>query len=969
VAYALLTVVGVGRAVSADREGRYEIGVLSAGTVIIRVAAIGYAARVDSVSVPIGGAATLDFTLQQLAVDLDAMVVTATGDRRAVEVPNAIATIDVERVATEVAPINLASVIQGRAPGVQVFSASGSAGTGTKILIRGSSSMSLNNEPILIVDGIRVDNRPAVGPDIGVGTFPFSGGQGISRFNDFDPDQVESIDIVKGPSAAALYGTDAANGVIVVTTKRGRAGPTVFNFYSELGAVSDRGGYRNNYRGIAADGSTCRIASVAAGTCEQAGLEYANPLVSPTTSPFRTAGRYQIGGSAAGGSRDVQYFLSAEYEKENGVYTLPGRTRDSILGQRPPGYEIPDFVLDPNRLGRASLRANVNARLSHSLSVQLSTAYADGDIHLPVNDRRGSGLLFNGSLNSDSTVRGGWGIAAPEEIFWVDLKQSIQRFTQSASLSVVPVAWLSLRLLGGLDYSGASNVFFQPTGAGPDVLTWKDNGLRLSDKVTSWVSTLDARGSAQLPLNERITSRSSLGFQYYRTYREFLSTRGEGFPPGAGSNASATSQSIDEAFVESRTLGTYLEEQIGYDNRLFVTGALRGDDNSAFGSNFDFTIYPKLGASYVLVDRSLGMLSNVRLRAAWGASGVQPGPNDAVRYLSGIPLATDGVDLPGVVIQNPGNPDLRPERSEEWEAGIDAGALAGRLGFTFTYYRRTTKDALVSRALPPSLGLTATRLENVGRTLNYGIEVGVNGAVPLSRFVRWSFNVAGSTNTNRILALGEGVAPIIGEGYAHKEGYPLGGYWDYAYTYEDSDGNGLISPDEVTVSDTTVFLGYPRPRYELAIFNGVEIGSWLRISGLLDYRGGHVHWNGTEYYRCVTMRVCQELNDVATPLAGQARATAAALTPRQTIAGYVEPAWFIKLRELSFTFFAPPHIARMMRADRASLTITGRNLLTITDYTGLDPEIEAGGAESFINPELFTQPPVRYWTARLQLTF
>ena len=127
---------------------------------------------------------------------------------------------------------------------------------------------------------------------------------------------------------------------------------------------------------------------------------------------------------------------------------------------------------------------------------------------------------------------------------------AIRSYYESANLSFLPAPWLSLRLLGGLDYSGSSNVFFQPTGAGPDVLTWKDNGVRLSDKVTSWVSTLDARGTAQLPLNERISSRSSLGFQYYRTYREFLSTLGEGFPPGAGSNASATYQSIDEAFVE-----------------------------------------------------------------------------------------------------------------------------------------------------------------------------------------------------------------------------------------------------------------------------------------------------------------------------------------------------------------------------------------------------------------------------------
>jgi TonB-linked SusC/RagA family outer membrane protein len=957
----LVSLVGTNRGVRTDDEGRYEIPGLPVGNVTLRAAVIGYAAQTQTVAVTAAGITTLDFSLQQAAVSLDALVVTATGEQRAVEVPNVITSVDAARAAEEVAPVSLSSVIQGRAPGVQILNSSGTAGTGTKIRIRGSSSMSLTNEPVLVVDGIRVDNRQNDG---GLGV----GGQTISRINDFNPDEIESIEIVKGPSAAALYGTDAANGVIVIKTKQGRVGAPVFNVYGEAGIVSDVNDYPNNYRGIASDGSTCRFYHVAAGSCEQSGLEYANPLESANTTPIQNGGRYQLGGNVAGGTTDVQYFLSAEYEREDGVYGLPSHTQDSILEQRPEGYQIPSFALNPNKVSRISLRGNLSAQLSNTLNVQVNTGYVDGTINLPENDNNVLGMLPSGFLGgTDSTAVGGWGFYTPEEIFWIENQQDIQRFTQSASLNWVPTTWLDFRGVAGVDYSGISNVGFQAIGTGPNFSNYKADGLRDSDKISSWEYTFDLGGTARFDLTDRISSRTSAGVQYFRSYREAVTTTGQKLPPGAGSNASATDQFIGESFVESRTLGTYIEQQFGYDDRLFVTGAVRGDDNSAFGQDFDYTVYPKVGASYLLLDRTGGLLDNFRIRGAWGASGVQPGTNDAVLFYTGIALAEAGGDATGVVISNPGNANLKPEKSQEWEAGFEAGLFGGRLGLDFTYYYRTTTDALVERDLAPSLGLTTSRWENIGKTKNYGIEAGLNGTPIRNAFLTWDFSLTGSTNSNEVVELGEDVSPIIFGSQAHKEGYPLGAYWHYPYEYEDADGNGFITADEVTVGDTTVYLGYARPRYEVALFNSFDIGSWLRISGLFDYRGGHKANNFTETFRC-RFAICQELNDVNTPLDGQARATAAALTSTQTEAAYIEPGWFIKLRELSFTFFAPQGLARMMGASRASLTITGRNLLTITDYTGIDPELQ-GTTGNFTSREFLTQPQVRYWTARLQLTF
>jgi TonB-linked SusC/RagA family outer membrane protein len=966
IANALVSLVGTNVAVRTDADGRYEMANLPVGNVTLRAAIIGYAALTRTVAVAAATASTADFQLEPAAISLDALVVTATGEQRAVEVPNVVTTIDASRAAEEVAPISLSSVLQGRAPGVQIINSSGTAGTGTKIRIRGSSSMSLANDPLLVVDGVRVDNRSDDGGNA------YVGGQTISRINDFNPDEIESIEIIKGPSAAALYGTEAANGVVVIKTRRGRVGAPSWNIYGEYGLVSDRNQFPTNYSGLDSGGGWCPLFLQGYGDCVQSTLETANPLESKTTTPIGTGNRQSLGLNVAGGTPDVQYFLSGEYEMENGIYGLPQATKDSILSARPEGYEIPGFVLNPNRVKRVSLRANLNAQLSKTLTLQSSSGYVDGDFRLPQNDNNVVGMLPSGLLgSSDSTNgKGGWGFYTPEEVFWIETKQNIQRFTQAMTATWTPTYWLDFHATGGMDYSGMSNVSFQAIGTGPDFSNDKVDGNRYSDKLSTWQYTVDIGGTAQTRLSDRISSRTSAGVQYFRNYREVVNTQGQKLPPGAGSNASATDQFIGEAFIETRTLGTFIEQQFGFYDRLFVTAAIRGDDNSAFGKDFDYTVYPKLGASYLLIDQGSGLIDNFRLRGAWGVSGVQPGTNDAVLFYTGVALADRTGDQTGVTIQNAGNTDLKPERSSEFEVGFEVGLFGGRLGLDFTFYDRRTKDALVNRELAPSLGLTQNRYENLAKTENYGFEGGINGTLIRSSLLAWNFSLTGSTNTNKVLALGEGVQPIIFNSVqAHKEGYPLGGYWDRTYTYDDANGDGILTDEEVTVnvSDTTEFLGYARPRYELALFNSFDVGGWLRISGLFDYRGGHKLWNYTGQFRCIFV-ICEELNVPDTPLDQQARGVAGALTATNSSAGYIEPAWFIKLRELSFTFFAPQSWARKFGASRASLTITGRNLLTITDYTGMDPEVQEY-AGNFGSDDFLTQPPVRYWTARLQLTF
>lgn len=946
---------GTNRSALSNRNGEFTLRGVPDGQLTILAIRIGYSSGRANISV-VGGVGQVNFQLSTAVVSLDEIVVTATGEQRKREIANVITRIDATE-AMEMAPTSISNMIQGRAAGVQIINASGSAGTASKIRIRGSSSISLTNEPLLVVDGIRVENGSQ---SSGFG----NGGQSISRINDFNPEDIESIEIVKGPSAAALYGTAAANGVIIITTKRGRVGRPEWSFYTEQGIVNEITSFPDNFRGLDASANSCRLSDVGAGACTQTTLQTANPLESSTTSPIGQGRRQQYGLSVTGGTEDIQYYISGEWEVEDGVMELPSRTKDSIAAL---GVELPKHVKTPNRVERASMRANIQARLGENTNIRISTGISSADIWLPQNDNNSFGMLPSGLLGlSDSTLaRNAWGFFTPEEVFFVEGRQAVERFTSSINMTYRPTTWLEGRGTVGLDFTERRDFRFQATGTGPNSGTAR-LGDRDSDSRTIYRYTADFGATAQFNLKDNITSKTSVGLQYFRNNVEQIETSGEVLAPGAGSQKSASTQFIDEDFIEEITLGLFIEEVIGVSDRLFLTAAVRGDDNSAFGQDFSFTTYPKFGASYLLIDQGLGVLNSLRLRGAFGASGQQPGTNTATKFFVGTSITDAGGDLSGVSISNPGNVDLKPERSEEWEFGFDASLLDGRLGIEGTYYTRTTTDALISRRLAPSIGLTSTRTENIGETRNWGFEALINASIIEGRNFGWDMTISGSTNDNKINELGEGVEPIIFGAQAHKEGRPLGAFFDQTFTFNDANGDGIIVGSEITYSDTSEFLGYSQPRFELSWFNTFRLGERFRLSGLWDYRGGHKKWNLTEEFRC-NFNICQGLNDISSSLQEQANAQTRRSGPG-TEAGFIEPGWFIKLREVSLTFIAPQSWAQALKLSRLNLVLTGRNLVKIDDYSGFDPEVQ-GQTGGFTGRDFLTQPQVRYWLARLNLSF
>jgi TonB-linked SusC/RagA family outer membrane protein len=971
---ARLTVTGTNLIAVADQEGRYTLRGVTPGTVEIRVASVGYAPQRRAAALAGGDVAIEDFSLEPAPYQLEEVVTTVTGEQRNIELGNKPAVIRADEIVREAPITNLSDLLAGRASGVQVLPSGGTTGTGTRIRVRGSSSVSLSNEPLLYVDGILIDNAVQSLADVAA-----VGGQTVSRLNDINPEEIESIQIIKGPSAATLYGTEAANGVIQITTKRGQAGKPRWNLYVEQGAVTEPNTYPTNFLGLTAEGDPCVLEDEAGGLCTQARLATFNTLENPRTTPFGTGYRQQYGANVSGGSEQTQYFLSGEYEGQRGVLRLPDFERTRLIEQF--AYtEIPDEVQNPNNLRRVSLRANLRSRVASELDLNVATGYVSSDLRLPQNDNNVLGLLPSAYFGyPDSTAdffNTGYGFFLPGEIFQVRTSQDVERYTASGNLNWRPLGWLTGRAIVGLDVTIRKDRQFQPNGEGPDFID-QLQGFVNDARREIFQYTVDLGATSTFRLSPRLSSRTSVGTQYFKNNFNGTDATAEFLPAGPPSVTAGTQRDATETTSETITLGGYVEQQFGWNDRLFVTGGLRGDDNSSFGRDFDFVVYPKASVSWLLSQEPFfgtsSWLSELRLRGAIGASGVQPVDTAAARFFSPVAISKNAADQNGVTLNNLGNSGLKPERSREIELGFDAAFFASRIGFEFTFYDKLTNDALVLVPVAPSVGATSARFQNLGSVRNSGIEIGINADVLQGRKVAWDLALSGSYNRDNLRTLGPGVSPILLNDQRFVPNYPLGGYWAPPIeSFEDANGDGIISVSEVVVGDTAVFVGRSQPNKLFTLSSGLSLfDNRIRIVGLLDYRGGHKLQNLTDDFRCASPAGfnCRALYDRTVSLKDQATVAARTFSGTATVFGFLEDAEFLKLRELSITFFAPDRWARLFRAQGMSLTLTGRNLATWTSYSGPDPEVNQEGQANFATLDFLTQPPVRYYTARVNLAF
>jgi TonB-dependent starch-binding outer membrane protein SusC len=960
---AQIQLVGTTRVAVTGDDGRFRIPIVRPGQYQVRALRLGYQASTQTVQVASGGTAEADFSLAPAAISLEQVVTTATGEQeRKREIGSAVSTLQPQP--EQIASAQDASqLLAGKIAGVDVQQSGGTVGTASRIRIRGASSISLTNEPLVVVDGIRFNN--SVGNSATTGSTTIGvGGQVPSRFNDINPEDIETIEVLKGPAAAAQYGTAAANGVLQITTKHGRSGKPRWTTFAEGGTIRDVTDYPANFAQIGTTTAgrrttNCSLDNQTRGLCTPTpdSLVSFNPL--KAYSPFINGQHGAYGASVQGGSDQVTYYIAGNFDRQQGVFEV---SQDQ----------------------RASGRANLAVQMRDNWNLQLGTSYLAAHTRLPQNDNNVLGIVSSGLLGSafDDNPPGPVCVGAhgylsgqcPQAIYAFNTRQDVQRFENTVNTSYQPLSWLTATGIAGLDYLGRDDnevippqkVFF---GSLPD-------GQRQSNPYSIYNYSATGTLSAAFTPFAGIKSTTKVSGLFNKELIRGTQAFGAKLVSGTTSLSGTTARfAVSETNTDNKTASRLIREDLAFRDRLFLSGAIRNDKNSAFGQNFGSINYPSATLSWVVNEESFFPKTNVfnslRLRAASGKSGQKPNFRDAITYFNAQTVTISGTDVAGIVVGGTGNPNLRPERSRETELGFDAGFLGERIGLEVTHYDKRTDDLLIAVPLPPSLGLTTTQFKNLGTVSNKGWEYLINAKVLDVDRAAFDLTFSGSTNDNKLLSLGllpsgAPVPPIIiNTQQQHRENLPLGSYFQRGITFKDANGDGIIARSEITLTDTAVYLGNPLPKVEYSISPTLTLMKIFRISALFDHKGNYKLFNNTRRFRC-SFGNCREAFDKNTPLADQAASIGISLG---TDAGYIEDATFTKLRELAFSVQAPDSWSSAFGGRNVTLTVAGRNLHTWTKYTGFDPEINSTPGTSFSTSDFLTLPPTRSWTVRLNASF
>ena len=819
--------------------------------------------------------------------------------------------IDAARLTREEAVGDVGELLMDRVPGLLVVPGSGLTGTGSRIRLRGVQSLLDDRAPLVLVDGMRLDQAEddfwaSAGPAV----------PGPLRLSDLNVADIESVEVV-GPAGAALYGPGAAGGVLLIRTKRGRSGPPQWEAYAAGGVRSESAFWPANFGGVDVDSPDsvyrlggCTLAAQAAGSCVQDFVQQFSPLAQ--RSPFRTALGRQYGLSVWGGSRRADYRLAGDFSGSDGPYSSRVVTPD------------------PNYYRRLNFRGSGAVRPWPELEVSASVARITSDLRLPPDIL--SAAVFAPSDSSNFS----WG-----PFFQGRNTQGLERTSGFVAARWTPLAWLSFNGLVGWDAVGLEGAAAYPaTPVGPGSLS----GARTKSRHR----TLELDGTITRTLFAHIRSTTTLGMQRLRDNLDQTWTvsydSGKVFP---GCHACAWGSWGEWG----RSFGYYAAEQLDFGGRLLVSGALRHDSFKAIDRTMT---HPSLGVSWVAHRADSTFLNLVRLRAAYGSAGREMPAYPELFFVA----------LPG----SPSPPRLEPERTRSIEVGADADLAGRRLGAQLTYYDMRS-DVIEHPYLSTPSGYYQTYISG-GVISNRGIEAVLVGKVLAGPRIAWDVSLSLWGNRNRLLKFDSAQQCFGPAGWqCLRAGYPVGGYWTFPITYADSNGDGIIAGREVHQSPQPQWAGTPDPTQGAMLTSEWTLGNTFRLSATLDYRAGQTLFNADAWWRCAH-GTCRQANDPRTPLAQQAEALVA---PSEATPMFFEDADYLKLRELALTFVAPPTVAAALRARAATITLAGRNLVTWTGYSGADPEAGSYGTVVPGQPrtvaDFATLPLPRSWTLRVDLAF
>lgn len=914
---ASVNVVGTTLGTYTDDQGRFSLNVPE-GPATLRVRRIGYTQKTEAVP---AGATEVNLTLTRDVLQLETQVVTGTATTvSSINAANAVTVISSEKL-NRVPAQTVDQALQGKVPGAIISTNSGAPGGGTQIQLRGVSTLNAGFQPLYVIDGVVVDNSSIANGLAAVtqssrGNFSSSQDQLVNRSADINPNDIESIQILKGPSAGAIYGSKGTNGVIVITTKQGQVGgKSSLDLAQRFGSTSLSRKLGLRCFSSAAEVHAAGYDSTGFGAATNKCNDYEQQLYGEHPFNYQTVASLR-GGSAAG----TTYFLSGLVQHDGGLVRNDFYNKQSLranVGQQfSSRLHLQANVQGIHSLTQRGISGNDNTGINPYTTFSYTPSFidlqrrADGTFPKnPITDVSNSNPLQNAEL-----------IKTPEDVYRI-----IGSGSAVYNLLAQERQTLDFTLTGGIDSYSDHSKIVSPATAYVEQVNANPGTIVVSDGN---VLTANLNGTLQHRLiRDAFTATTSTGFRQGRANTDVVQNTGRGVFPGVTNVSSATQIFTSESQSIVKTFSIYGQEEfLTLSERLLLTAGLNSERTSNNGDAQKFYAYPKFSASY-RVPVPTARVDELKLRVAYGVAGNQPTFGKYTFLTSLIEEGVTGYRASTVK----GFPGIRPETAREIEGGFDLIFFNARARFSATQFRKQVDNLLLSAAVAPSTGFSSQTI-NGGQLVTHGTELEL-GMTPIETGTfSWISNTTYSSNKGKVTRL------------------PVPGFIPTSGSFGSRFGNAFIQEGQlVTVIQAVngctalnsagtscpaanrvlTFVGNAAPDYQMGFSNDLSFGAF-RLSSLFDWRKGGLGVNLTNNYFDGGLGP-----DTAI---GNARARSFA----KGNAVYVENSGFVKLRELTLGYELPAGLSSRLfngHANSARLELSGRNLKTWTKYTGLDPEV------------------------------
>ena len=1009
---------GTSSGTATDADGTYALPVTTApGAYMLTISLIGYAPVSRSLTLGANATVTTDVALTEAKQKLDEVVVvgsTISAPKR--ELGNAISTIQGADL-VQSGSGGLINALQGKVSGAQITQNSGDPAGSISIRLRGVKSLLGPSDPLYVIDGVIISNASTNVSQLAVGNDIGGASAGQNRMADLNPNDIASINIINGAAAAAQYGSRAANGVVLITTKRGQNGAAKVSVYSSFSVNELRKGVPVNTTGkqfgfaglrlytignvtpaqLTANPGTTTVGITRAGATAQLATNLVDvPRYNYYDEIFQRGYGTDNGASIAGGSERTQYFVSAGYLKNQGI----------IKGT--------DFT-------RYNLRARVDQRLADWAKVTAGVSYVNSFAN-----EKANGNVFYSPLNAinitnniyDIKQRDASGNLLAVEPTRVnplstieDMKftQGVNRTISDVQLNLSPFKGFSADYVFGVDaYSQAGQSYIRPypyqATAGLPAARYP-GGYAANGNNTALQLNTDLNLGYERDLTETFKLNLRAGYSYQYTQSELITTQGENLIPfittvsGAQSATVRSSANVDRFDLS----GVYGQATVGFRNLAFLTGAVRRDRSSKFSETETNQYYPKVSGSLVVSDLDFwksgapGKVVNaLKLRGSYGSAGNLTGLPSYGRFyqIDPAPFLRNAF-TPSTQLANP---RVRPERMTELEFGADLGFFNDRLGLSVSTYNQQISDLLVRRTVAPTTGGTNI-FTNVGTMENRGVELLLNAVPVKTADLTWDVTLIYNRNRNKVLTLPGGatgfnqalaIDNVTGAPVYLLAGQAAGVFYGSAFA-RNPDGSFLLTPqgfrqDERTVGQATgateytptrgpdgqpiygpgsavanVVIGDPNPKWTGSASTTLTYKK-LALHVLFDAVQGNSVFNADK-----RTRQGVGLGDLAgQELRGEIpRGSIFAIYNTQEFR--IDDGSFVKLRETSLSYTLPT-FSKAISA--VSVSLVGRNLYSWDKYNGFDPETSAGGSSDLLRAIDFGNVPIpRTYQLRLSASF